>query len=353
MRLFALGWFAFFLSFGTVRCLVAAEPEPLPGKMPPYPRVNASVTYEVDPHWPRSPSEMKWAAVPGVAVDAQDNVYVFVRAQPPCRVFSREGKLLRTWGSNQLHTAHHLKIDHQGNIWAADIGLHVVRKFTPTGELLQTIGTPGVPGTDETHLDQPTDMAVTRQGDVFVADGYGNNRIVHFDAQGKFVKAWGDLGAGPLQFSLPHAVILDSHERLYVADRNNVRVQVFDLGGNLLESWQNTIVPWGFWRTAGSMNRAGRIDDLELIWICGSSPLGWRDSDEVLGCPPNDQVFMAFTPERQLIEQWRVPLGNKTQSRPGELDWVHCLAIDSRGDIYAGDIMGERIQKFVRKEAAR
>lgn len=333
-------------------CAVALADEPLPGKMPPYPRVNATATYEVDPTWPQSPPEMKWAAVPGVAIDAQDNVYVFVRAQPPVRMYDRQGKLLRTWGDKFLHTAHHLKIDAHGHIWAADIGLHVVRKFTPSGELLQTLGTPGVPGDDETHLDQPTDMAIARDGQVFVADGYGNNRVVHFDAQGKFVKSWGDLGTGPTQFSLPHAVVLDSHDRLYVADRNNVRVQVFDLGGKLLESWQNTIVPWGFCRTGGGAIPSPR-EPQELIWICGSSPLGWRETDEVLGCPPNDQVFMAFTPQRQLVAQWRVPTGNKTQSRPGELDWVHCLAIDSHGDLYAGDVMGERIQKFVRKEPAR
>lgn len=340
---------------GGLLMLVAAgahAQEPLPGKMPPYPRTNATVTYDVDPHWPHSPPEMKWAAVPGVAVDAEDNVYVFARAKPPVRVFDRSGRLLRTWGDDHLHTSHHLKIDHQGNVWAADIGLHVVRKFTPAGELLQTIGTPGVPGEDETHLDQPTDMAVDHDGHVFVADGYGNNRIVHYDPHGKFVKAWGDLGTGPLQFSLPHAVILDSQQRLYVADRNNVRVQVYERSGKLLESWQNTIVPWGFCRTArpagNAVNRSG-----ELIWMCGSSPLSWRTTDEVLGCPPNDQVFMAFTPQRQLVEQWRIPMGNKTDSRPGELDWVHCLAVDSHGDLYAGDIMGERIQKFVRKEPPR
>lgn len=331
---------------------VADEREPLPGKMPPYPRADLAVTYEVDPNWPRDRLALAWAAVPGVAVDSEDNVYVFVRANPPVRVYDRDGRLLRTWGEGHLHTAHHLKIDAHGDIWAADIGLHVIRKFSPAGELLQTLGTPGVPGEDSRHLDQPTDMAVADDGQVFVADGYGNNRIVHFDAQGKFVKAWGSLGTGPDQFSLPHAVVLDSRQRLYVADRNNVRVQVFDPTGRLLESWQNVLVPWGFWRTYRAAARPGDEAD-ERIWICGSSPMGWRATDEVLGCPPKDQVFMCFTPQRRLVAQWGVPMGAGPDSPPGQLDWVHCLAVDSRGAIYAGDVMGQRIQKFVPKEPQR
>src|SRR5205823_14831686 len=130
------------------------------------------------------------------------------------------------------------------------------------GKLLLTIGTPNHAGCDETHLDKPTDMAITPAGDVFVADGYGNARVVHFDKNGKFVKAWGELGHKPGQFSIPHAIAVDSRGRLFVADRNNVRVQVFDQQGNFLEEWKDLLVPWGF----GALKH-------DEFWVCGSSPM--------------------------------------------------------------------------------
>lgn len=324
----------------------AAPAEPEPGKEPKYPRETIARTYEADPHWPRDPLVLTWAAVPGVAVDAEDHVYVFVRAKPPVRVYSPEGVLLRTWGDEHLHTAHHLKIDHEGNVWAADIGLHVVRKFTPTGELLLTLGTPGKPGEDASHFDQPTDMAIARDGQVFVSDGYGNNRVVQFDAQGKFVRAWGEMGTRPGEFSLPHAIALAGDGLLYVADRNNVRVQIFDQSGQYVRAWNDLVVPWGFCVTQEGAATGDRAAGGRL-WICGSSPMGWRERDVVLGCPPKDQLFMCLDTEGRVRQLWTVPRGDGPTAPPGALDWVHCLAVDSRGAIYAGDIMGQRIQKFV------
>ncbi len=328
------------LAVPLVAVWAAVEPAPTieKGNKPDYPRVSLATRYAVDPQWPRDPKSLAWGAVPGVAVDAHDNVFVFVRAEPPVRVYDKQGQLLRTWGTGQLNLAHHLKIGPDGAIWAADVGLHVVRKFTPEGQLLLTLGTPGKPGCDATHLDQPTDMAVTPAGDVFVSDGYGNNRVVQFNGQGKFVQAWGEMGVQPGQFSTPHAIARDSQGRLYVADRNNVRIQIFDETGKLLDVWNDLLTPWGFWITAG--------DD---IWVCGSSPMGWRPEDEVLGCPPKDQLFMRLDRTGKLCQLWTVPKGNGPGSPAGELDWVHCLAVDSEGSIYAGDIKGERIQKFVRQ----
>jgi DNA-binding beta-propeller fold protein YncE len=229
---------------------------------PPYPRTNQAVSYQVDPSWPERPGSVKWGHVPGVAVDRHDRVWVFTRAEPPVQIYSATGRFIRSWGSGIIKTAHHLKFDRDGNVWLADIGTHTVMQFTPEGKLLKTLGTRGAAGCDETHLNQPTDMAITPSGDVFVSDGYGNNRVVHFDPSGRFVRAWGQLGTRPGEFSLPHAIALDSKGRLYVADRNNVRVQVFDRKGKLLDVWENLLVPWGFWVT--------KADE---IWICGSSPM--------------------------------------------------------------------------------
>ena len=308
-------------------------------KPTPYPRVNVATAYVVDPQWPERPTSMPWADVPGIAVDAQDQVWVFTRAVPPVQVYDAKGKFVRAWGDEAIKGAHHIKFDPEGNVWLAVYASHVVQKYTPEGKLLLTIGTYGKPGRDQTHLDKPTDMAVTPAGDVFISDGYGNARVVHFDRAGKYVKEWGALGSKPGQFSIPHAIALDSQGRLYVADRNNARVQVFDQSGKLLDVWNNLVVPWGFCMT--------KDDEL---WVCGSSPMQWRTGDEVLGVPPKDQVFMKFNTAGKLLQLCTVPKGADGLERPGECNWVHCIAADSHANLYVGDIKGKRAQKFVRRE---
>jgi DNA-binding beta-propeller fold protein YncE len=303
-----------------------------------YPKVNVATAYVIDPHWPQKPEGAHWAAMPGIAVDAHDNVYLFTRADPPVQVYDASGKFVRSWGDPTLQGAHHVKIDHEGNVWLAVYAAHVVQKYTPEGKLLLTIGTLNHAGCDETHLNQPTDMAITPAGDIYVADGYGNARVVQFTKEGKFVRAWGDLGSKPGQFSIPHAIAVDSKGRVYVADRNNVRVQVFDRDGKCLEEWRGVLVPWGMCMT--------RDDEL---WVCGSSPMQWRKSDSALGCPPKDQVFMKFNTAGRLLQLWTVPKGIDGLERPGELKWVHAIAVDSQGNLYAGDIIGKRAQKFVRR----
>ncbi|MGQ9575059.1 MAG: peptidyl-alpha-hydroxyglycine alpha-amidating lyase family protein [Thermoguttaceae bacterium] len=303
-----------------------------------YPRVHMTPWYEVDPEFFKRPADVPWGETSGLAVDQKGQIWVFTRANPPIQVYDSRGKLVQSWGEDVVGIAHYLKIDPEGMIWLADVGKHVVMQFTPEGRLLKTLGTPGEPGCDQTHLNRPTDMAISPAGDVFVTDGYGNNRIVHFDKQGRFVKQWGKLGTGPGEFSLPHAIVMDSKGILYVADRNNCRVQVFDQTGRFLAQWRNLLVPWGFWIT--------RNDE---IWVCGSSPMPWRQEDTVLGCPPKDQLFMRFDTSGRLQQLWTVPKGEDGQEKPGELNWVHAIALDAAGNIYASDIIGKRVQKFVRK----
>jgi streptogramin lyase len=304
-----------------------------------YPRVNTARTWVVEPKWPARPPELAWGHVPGIAVDAEDNVYVFTRAEPPVQVYSPSGKYLRGWGTGHIKTPHHIKIDADGHVWVTDIGHHVVEKCTPQGKVLLALGTRGKAGRDKTHFNQPTDVAFGPDGDVYVSDGYGNARVVRFSKEGKYLGEWGELGSRPGQFSIPHAIAADSKGRVYVADRNNVRIQVFDRGGKLLNVWGNLIVPWGFCMTK---------DD--HLWVCGSSPMQWRKEDKALGCPPRDQVFMKFTPQGKLVQLLTLPKGLDGLERAGEVNWVHALALDSRGNLYTGDIIGRRAQKFVLRE---
>ncbi|HEX8202240.1 MAG TPA: peptidyl-alpha-hydroxyglycine alpha-amidating lyase family protein [Isosphaeraceae bacterium] len=268
-----------------------AEPPDPPPATPPYPRVALATWYEVDPSWPQKPARFPWGAMPGIAVDARDQVWIFTRAVPPVQAYAADGRFLRAWGQDQIKTAHHIRIDARGRVWVADIGHHVVMQFTSEGQLLRTLGTRDEPGADAAHLDRPTDMAITPAGEVFVSDGYGNNRVVHYDRDGRVVATWGRLGTAPGEFSLPHAIALDARGRLYVTDRDNVRVQVFDQRGRFLDQWAGLVVPWGLWVTPA-----------DEVWVCGSSPMPWRPGDRVLGVPPKDQVFLKFSPEGKLLQ---------------------------------------------------
>ena len=324
--------------------LQAAEPA-AKAAAPAYEPITLSTCYEVDPSWPKRPERCVWDQTPGVTVDDKDQVWVFTRGTPPVQVYDADGNFVRAWGMDvvgtkgERKTSHYIRIDHEGMIWLADTGKHVVMRLTPDGKLLQTLGTPNEAGDDEHHFDKPTDMAIRRDGHVFVSDGYGNSRVVHFDAKGNFVKAWGSRGTGPGQFSLVHSIALDSKGNVYVADRNNARVQVFDPEGKFLDQWQNILVPWGLWMTAA-----------DELWVCGSSPMAWADPAMPLSCPPKDQVFMRFNTSGKLLQLWTVPKGVDGEEKAGELNWLHGMALDSKGNIYATDIIGKRVQKFVRKE---
>ncbi|MBM3460365.1 MAG: hypothetical protein FJX77_17735, partial [Armatimonadetes bacterium] len=232
---------------------------------PSYSPEETTTEYDVDPAWPKRPAGMKepeW--VSGLALDAQENVWLFTKGPDPVQVYRPDGSFLRTWGQGQFNQPHQLRIDREGNVWVADFGLHVVQKYTPEGKLLLTLGTRGAAGEDATHFNRPTDMAIAPNGDVFVTDGYGNRRVVHFDRNGRYLRAWGTFGSAPGQFVLPHAIQMDSRGRLYVADRNSGRIQVFNQKGKLLDVWSGLLMPWGLF-----------ITPQDEVWVCGSTPHWW------------------------------------------------------------------------------
>ena len=310
-----------------------------------YPKISLAVGYQVVPEWPQKPAELQWRFVTGVTVDAQDRVWILNAIKPQVQVYAADGKFLDAWGSDAFKNPHFLRIDRAANVWAADYGAHVVMKFTPKGQLLLTLGTPGVAGADATHLNRPTDMAFAPNGDIFVTDGYGNNRIVHFDANGKFVKTWGELGVEAGQLSQPHSIAMDSQGRLYVAERNNCRVQVFDQSGKSLAQWRNLINPWAIHITPR---------DEEIA--CGSSPARWGARHN-LGNPPTDQLLIKFDTGGRALELWTFPLAAPGTQIAGQLDWCHGLGVDSQGNLYIGDVADEslthRVQKFIRLPAER
>lgn len=299
--------------------------------------------YDVDPDWPQYPENVSrkgW--VSGLAIDDKDQVWFFKKGPDPVQVYAADGTFVRTWGKDMFVNPHQLRI-HEGNIWVTDFGQHIVQKFTPEGELLQTLGVRGESGQDETHFFRPTDMAITESGDIFVTDGYGNRRVVHLDKDGKFINAWGEYGSKPGQFVLPHAIVLDSKGKLYVADRNSGRIQIFDQQGKFLDQWTGLLMPWGL-----------SITDNDDLWVCGSSPHWWKRH----GKYPEykDQLFVRLANNGRVKQMWTIPLGDigedknnpdVSRLKPGEAVGVHCIAEDSNGNVYIGDIYGERAQKFV------
>jgi hypothetical protein len=308
---------------------------------PVYPRVNLAPQYELVPDWPQRPAGVPWGQMPGIAIDREDNVWVYTRTNPVVQIYAADGRFLRSWTEANTNTVpHNIKLDRAGNVWLVDVGLHTVRKFSPEGRELLTLGTLSVPGEDPQHFFKPTDVAFAPNGDIYVADGYGNSRIVHFDRQGRYVNAWGTLGTEPGRFSIPHAITCDAKGRIYVADRNNVRIQVFNSRGRLQAVWPNIVVPWGFWTTPK-----------DELWVCGSSPMPWLTDPKYptapLGCPPKDQICVRFNTDGRVLELWTLPKGEDGREKPGELNWLHAIAVDSQGSVYLGDIIGRRIQKFV------
>ncbi|MDQ1474754.1 MAG: hypothetical protein QOJ99_6234, partial [Bryobacterales bacterium] len=184
----------------------------------------AESNYRLVENWAQFPPGVtKWGAATGVDVDGQDNVYVLHRNESmPIMVFDRNGKFLRAWGKDMFKTTHFLRVDPSRNVWVTDRGDMQAFKFDPEGNLLMTIGKKGVLGDNESHdtFNGMADLAVARNGDIFIADGEGpNTRVVKLSKDGTFIKWWGGKGTGPGEFDMPHSIAIDSKGRVYVADR--------------------------------------------------------------------------------------------------------------------------------------
>jgi DNA-binding beta-propeller fold protein YncE len=278
------------------------------GKTAPVPE------YKVVADWPGRQGAIKFGEVTGVATDAADRVYVFHRGKNPIAVFDRDGKFLRAWGDDLIKNAHAVRLDRDGNVWVTDLGHHLVMKFGPQGKLLLTLGTKGQPGEAKDRFNKPADIAFGAAGEIYVADGYGNSRVVKFAADGKYLKAWGKKGKGEGEFNLPHAICVDGKGQVYVGDRENNRVQVFDSEGRSLTQWPATGAPFGLFLTReGRMALAdGRAHVAKVLDLEGKS-----------------------------LRQW----GEKGAA-PGQFNLPHGICVDSRGAVYVTEVTGRRIQKF-------
>lgn len=182
----------------------------------------------------------------GVGLTPDGTIVVFHRGLAPAAPYvpgdviafidPENGGLLSSWGAGFFIQPHGMHLDNEGNVWLTDIKRQQVFKFSAEGELLMTLGQEGIKGNDSSHFDQPTDVAVAPDGSIFVTDGYGNRRVVKFSDQGEFIKEWGKEGSAPGEFINPHAIDIDQNGELYISDRENNRVQVFNGDGEFIRS---------------------------------------------------------------------------------------------------------------------
>jgi DNA-binding beta-propeller fold protein YncE len=297
--------------------------------------------YRVVHGWPVLPDNRVLGPCSGVAVNGKGEVLVLHRGnrgtdakaltpvnEPVVEVFDAvSGKLKREWGAGLFVVPHGISIGPDDHVWITDTGANQVFEFAPDGTLLRTLGERGMAGADATHFDRPTDVAPLADGSFYVADGYGNSRIAKFAANGRLLFQWGTRGTGPGQFNIPHALAVDARGRVYVADRVNDRVQVFEGDGRYLTEWKSAAIgrPFGLALLPG-----GRIAILDG----GSNP------DKV---PDHDGVTIAALDGREIAHFGR--MGNQD----GQFWIAHDIAADRAGNLYVVDIAGQRVQKFVPK----
>lgn len=197
--------------------------------------------YRVVENFAKLPDGWQLTDVASVAVDSKDRVYVFNRGAHPMVVLDREGNFLRSWGEGLFSRAHGLHIDADDNLYCTDDGDHTVRKCTTDGKVLLTIGIPAKPAPfmSGEPFHRCTHTALSPKGEIYVSDGYGNARVHKFTPDGKLIKSWGEPGTDPGQFNIVHNIATDADGWVYVADRENHRVQVFNGEGRYETQWNN------------------------------------------------------------------------------------------------------------------
>jgi imidazolonepropionase-like amidohydrolase/streptogramin lyase len=275
----------------------------------------APKTYRPVANWAQLPEGTQWGAPSSATPDAAGNVYVFRRSEPPVLQFDAKGGFVRSLAETVIRGAHGIRVDPSGMLWLADVSGHVVHKMDPSGRILMTLGQKGVRGTGQDTFSGPTDVLVTPTGDIFVTDGQFGSRIVHFANDGTFKNAWGTNGSGPGQFKLPHAIAMDSAGRLFVADRDNSRIEIFDQRGTFLAEWTQFGQPSGLF--------IGKDDTLYVAAIGEKAGL-------VIGSAKTGEAHQ------------QLPIPAKA------LNGAHLVSADASGNVYVADLLGGDVKKFVR-----
>ena len=292
--------------------------------------------YREDVGWAKLPAGRKWGMTIGIAIDRDGkSIWVFDRCGarecggstvPPLQKFDAEGNLVTSIGAGVFNRPHGLFVDRDNNIWTTDDRGHAVRKFSQDGKLLMTLGRPGVAGDGLDTFHAPSAVLIAPNGDIFVGDGHGpgtNARMMKFSKDGKFIKTWGKRGTAPSDFETPHWLAMDLAGRLFVGDRGNNRIQIFDQEGTFLAEWKQ------FGRPSSVF-----IDNNDMIHVADSQSDAKRNPGFKQGIrigSVKDGRVTAFIPDEAT-----------TNALEG-------TAADPQGNVYAGFTGAQNFKRFVKK----
>jgi streptogramin lyase len=302
--------------------------------------------YRTISDWAKLPEGRPWGSTAGVSVDRSGHIWVAERcgantcagsSLDPILEFSPSGKLLTSFGAGIFVFPHGITVDKDGNVWVTDgqgaAGKgHQVFKFNPAGKILITLGKPGVAGDGPDTFNMPSAVAVAPDGDIFVADGHGGNsnaRIVKFSKNGRFVMTWGKKGSAPGEFNIPHALAFDSRGRLFVGDRGNNRIQIFDQQGHFIDQWSQFSRPSGVF-----------IDKNDVLYVADSESGSVAPDHGAWGRgirvgSARDGSLKAFIPDPNTDPNYK-----GTSAAEG-------VAADGKGAIYGAEVGPKDLKKYV------
>jgi DNA-binding beta-propeller fold protein YncE len=272
----------------------------------------ADLGYKPVTHALALPAGQMLGAPSSVAFDRRGHLFVLNRGEHPLVEFDRDGRFVRSFGEGAFMRPHGMRIDRDGNIWTVDDRGHTVTKWSPEGRVLLRLG-------ERENLNQPTDVAIGPAGDIFVSAGHGMAppRVLKFDRTGRFVTSWGGQGTAPGQFDIAHSIVVDGRGLVYVADRQNRRVQIFDADGKYLREWKFAGLPCGL----------SIAPDGQMYLVTGFA-------GQILKLDANGRAVAATgQPGKGL----------------GEFGEAHYMTLGPDGEIYVADTVNATLHKFVRK----
>jgi DNA-binding beta-propeller fold protein YncE len=300
---------------------------------------SGDLTFELVADWERLPSGWSHGDVAGVATDSHDRVYVFNRSDHPVIVYTPDGEFIRSWGEGVFTRPHGITI-HQDVVYCADDTDHTVRGFTLDGTLLWTLGTLNQPSDTGYSpegranlasikrgagpFNRPTRLAVAPNGDLFISDGYGNARVHRFSAARELMQSWGEPGTGPGEFNLPHSVWVHTDGRVFVCDRENDRIQIFDAAGKLLTTWTDFARPGDL-----LIDGDGHVFVGEMAWNLDETHLDGRPYAEARSAQMSVRDM-----DGNLLVRW----GGDDPCAGASFASPHGICLDSQGNLYVGEV---------------
>jgi sugar lactone lactonase YvrE len=300
--------------------------------------------YEFVEGWEQLPKGHEHRDVAGVACDLEDRVFLICRGDHPILMYDDRGTFLGSWGEGDFTLrTHGITVGPDNAVWATDDGNHTVRKFSPSGKLLMTLGTPNTPsdtgydGKDTRTVsrpggpfNRPTNIAVGPKGDLYVSDGYGNCRVHQFSPTGELKRSWGTPGQGAGEFFLPHGIAVHSDGRVFVCDRENDRIQIFSPDGEYLSEWTDTRRP-----THVVFDAQGRAYVSELWWQPGQKSLRYGPAGDNPAIKAGR--VSVYDKDGTVLARWGGQPGDNPAA-PGNFAAPHGLAVDSRRDVYVSEV---------------